>query len=220
VRPTVLGKTIDAETATMLTRIMEQVVERGTATDAQIDGYAIAGKTGTAHKLVNGRYSNTDYYASFVGFLPSRDPVVAIIVVIDSPHERGHFGGPIAGPVFQRIGQAALRHFGIAPTLNAPSPILVARRSMPSEVSPTGIVRGASIVPVGAPGALQVLPDFRGLSAREVVRILTKMGLSVRLHGSGMVVNQSPRAGTSIDSGGICELWLVRAPVALASLDR
>ncbi|MCM3878749.1 MAG: transpeptidase family protein [Vicinamibacterales bacterium] len=218
VKPTVLGRTIDAETSATLTGIMEQVVERGTATYAQIDGYTIAGKTGTAHKLVNGRYSNTDYFASFVGFLPSKDPVVAIIVVLDSPHAVGHFGGPIAGPVFQRIGQAALRHFGVAPTLNAPSPVLVARRGMPSDDRPTNIVREATIVPVGAPGSVQVLPDFRGLSAREVVRTLTKMGLSVRLHGSGVVSAQAPPAGTSIDSGRTCDLWLERAPVAVASL--
>ena len=92
-------------------------------------GYTIAGKTGTAAKLVNGRYSNTDYYASFVGFLPSRNPVATIIVVIDSPHAHGYYGGPIAGPVFQRIAEATLRHLGVPPTLNAPPPVLVARRS-------------------------------------------------------------------------------------------
>ena len=94
---------------------MEQIVERGTATYAQIAGYTIAGKTGTASKLVNGRYSHTDYYASFVGFLPSRNPVATIIVVIDSPHARGYYGGPIAGPVFQRIAEATLRHLGVPP---------------------------------------------------------------------------------------------------------
>ena len=75
VKPTVLGRVISADTAVTLTGIMEQIVERGTATYAQVDGYTIAGKTGTAAKLVNGRYSHTDYYASFVGFLPSRNPV-------------------------------------------------------------------------------------------------------------------------------------------------
>src|SRR5688572_24828043 len=80
VTPTVLGRTISRDTAATLTRIMEQIVEDGTATFAQVSGYTIAGKTGTAAKLVNGRYSNTDYYASLVGFLPSRNPVATIIV--------------------------------------------------------------------------------------------------------------------------------------------
>jgi cell division protein FtsI/penicillin-binding protein 2 len=89
VTPTVLGRTITKDTAATVTGIMEQIVERGTATYAQIDGYTIAGKTGTASKLVNGRYSTSDYYASFVGFLPSRKPVATIIVVLDSPRARG-----------------------------------------------------------------------------------------------------------------------------------
>ena len=100
----------------------------------KIAGYTIAGKTGTASKLVNGRYSHTDYYASFVGFLPSRNPVATIIVVIDSPHARGYYGGPIAGPVFQRIAEATLRHLGVPPTLNAPPPVLVARRTEQPEI--------------------------------------------------------------------------------------
>ncbi len=82
VKPTILGRTISKDTAVTMTGIMEKVVEDGTGTFAQIDGYTIAGKTGTAHKLVNGRYSNSDYFASFVGFLPSRNPVAAVIVVM------------------------------------------------------------------------------------------------------------------------------------------
>jgi cell division protein FtsI (penicillin-binding protein 3) len=218
VKPVSLGKTISADTAATLTGIMEQVVDRGTATFAKIDGYTIAGKTGTAHKLVNGRYSNTDYFASFVGFLPSRNPVATIIVVLDSPHAAGHFGGPIAGPVFQRIAEATLRHFGISPTLNAPPPVLVASRRNPPEIQPARDARPASVVPIGTGESLSELPDFRGLSAREAVRTLTKMGLSARLHGSGIVTAQRPVAGAAADPGATCELWLERAPIALASL--
>ena len=67
---------ITADTAATLTTIMEQVVERGTAQAAQIPGYTIAGKTGTAAKLVNGHYQKSDYNASFVGFIPSRKPAL------------------------------------------------------------------------------------------------------------------------------------------------
>lgn len=218
VKPTALGRTISNDTSVTLTGIMEQVVERGTAKLARIDGYTIAGKTGTAHKLVDGRYSNTDFFASFVGFFPSRDPVATIIVVLDSPHANGHFGGPLAGPVFQRIAQATLRHYGIAPTLNAPPPVLVARRTTSPDFQPASNARDASIIPVGTPGALHDLPDFRGLSAREVVRMLTRMGLTARLHGNGVVSAQVPAAGTAIDPGMACELWLERVPLAVASL--
>ena len=189
-KPTILGRTISKDTAVTLTSIMEQIVERGTATYAQVAGYTIAGKTGTASKLVNGRYSNTDYYASFVGFLPSRNPVATIIVVIDSPHARGYYGGPIAGPVFQRIAEATLRHLGVPPTLNAPPPVLVARRTEQPEIQPARSQREASIVHVGASGDVRDLPDLRGLSAREALRVLTKIGLTARLTGNGVVTSQ------------------------------
>jgi len=218
VKPTVLGRTISKATAVTLTGIMEQTVERGTATYAQVDGYTIAGKTGTAAKLVNSRYSNTDYFASFVGFLPSRNPVATIIVVIDSPHAHGYYGGPIAGPVFQRVAEATLRHFGIPPTLNAPSPVLVARRDAREHIRPVRAALNTSIVTAGGIGSTGDLPDFRGLSAREALKILTKIGLTARLKGNGVVSAQRPVAGTAIEPGSTTELWLERSPLAIASL--
>ena len=218
VKPVILARTISKDTAATLTRIMEQIVEDGTATYARVAGYTIAGKTGTASKLVNGRYSNTDYYASLVGFLPSRNPVATIIVVIDSPHARGYYGGPIAGPVFQRIAEATLRHLGVPPTLNAPPPVLVARRTARPDVQSARNQRDASIVHVGASGDVRDLPDFHGLSAREALRVLTKIGLTARLTGNGAVTSQVPAPGTPIEPGMAFELRLERTPLAVASL--
>jgi cell division protein FtsI (penicillin-binding protein 3) len=217
VKPTILGRTVSKDTAVTLTGIMEQIVDRGTATQAQIAGYTVAGKTGTASKLVNGRYSHTDYFASFVAFFPSRNPVATIIVVIDSPHARGYYGGPIAGPVFQRIAEATLRHLGVPPTLNAPPPVLVARRTDQAEM-PTPSRRTASLIQVGTSGDVRDLPDLRGLSAREALRVLTKIGLTARLTGSGVVTRQVPAPGTPIEPGMACELKLERTPIAVASL--
>ena len=81
---------------------------------------------------MNGRYAPNDYNASFVGFLPSRNPRVAIIVVLDSPHGGAYTGGPVSGPIFQKIAEAALRHFGVAPSINAPPPVLVAHDALNS----------------------------------------------------------------------------------------
>src|SRR5262249_3009147 len=84
VKPKVLRRVVSADTAATLTQIMEQVVVRGTAKRAQIEGFTIAGKTGTASKLINGHYSHSDHNGSFVGFVPSTNPALAMIVVIDS----------------------------------------------------------------------------------------------------------------------------------------
>ena len=125
---------------------MEGVVERGTARAAQIPGYTIAGKTGTAAKLVNGHYSHSEYNASFVGFLPSRDPAVTIIVVIDSPHGAGYTGGVVSAPVFKRIAESTLRYLGIGPTINPAPAVLVARDADDIERADVGAAAGEPVV--------------------------------------------------------------------------
>ena len=75
---------------------------------ARVDGYTVAGKTGTAKKLLNGSYrGHSDYNVSFVGFVPSRKPVFTIVVVVDSPHKVSPYGGVVAAPIFQKIATAA-----------------------------------------------------------------------------------------------------------------
>ncbi|MGH9142661.1 MAG: penicillin-binding protein [Vicinamibacterales bacterium] len=214
VPPKIVRRTISVDTAATMTGIMEGVVERGTAKAAQIPGYTIAGKTGTAAKLVNGHYSTSDWNASFVGFLPSRDPAVAIIVVTDSPHARGHTGGVVSAPVFKKIAEATLRYLGIGPTINAPAPVLVARQDQ-SAVTTTSGEREAengpviSLVADGPPGTV---PDLRGMSARDAVRRLVQLGMNARLSGDGFVVSQVPAAGSPIDGDAFCRLVLERWP--------
>lgn len=209
-------RTIGAATAAELTRIMEGVVdEGGTATRAKLEGYTVAGKTGTAQKLVNGRYNRTDYNTSFVGFVPSRKPVFTIVVVLDSPRSN-KYGGLAAAPVFQRIADAALRHYGVPPTLNAPPPVLVARREPPAELPARGRERVPAIVTVRDSAPLTGgagFPDLRGMSAREAVRSLARLGLTARMRGKGVVVAQRPDAGEPIDGRATSELWLEREPL-------
>ena len=216
----VLGRTISLGTAKQLTEIMEGVVTDGTGKKAQVDGYTIAGKTGTASKVVNGRYSRSDYNVSFVGFLPSRDPVFTIIVVVDSPHKAPPYGGTVAAPVFQRIAEAALRHRGVPRTLLRPAPVLVARNDDVHEQPTSGPVDPASIVTIAGElaGTGSVFPDVVGMNARDAVRVLVRLGLSPRLTGAGFVVDQQPPAGTPLDATETVTLSLSRrARVEVAS---
>jgi cell division protein FtsI (penicillin-binding protein 3) len=217
VQPKLLRRTIEPGTAAALTSIMEGVVDHGTAKAAQIPGYTIAGKTGTAAKLVNGRYSKTDYNASFVGFLPSRSPEVAIIVVIDSPHGGGFYGGVVSAPVFRRIAEAALTYLGVAPTINPRPPVLVDGQSpagaLPALTSEADQPR-VSLVGDPRPGTA---PDVRGLSAREALRKLARLGLSAQMAGNGFVVSQTPAPGEPFEAGGVCSLLLDRLPSAVAT---
>src|SRR5439155_3798013 len=139
VQASIVRRAITRDTAATLTTIMEDVVERGTVRPAQIERYTIAGKTGTAAKLVNGRYSATEYNASFVGFAPSRNPAVAIIVVTDSPHgPAGHTGGMVSAPVFKRIAEAALRYLAVGPTIDPDAPVLVTRETTEAVAGTSG----------------------------------------------------------------------------------
>jgi cell division protein FtsI (penicillin-binding protein 3) len=198
--PKVLRRTVTSQTAATMTRIMEGVVERGTAKQAQLEGYTIAGKTGTAQKLVDGRYSKSDYNVSFVGFLPSRNPALTVVVLIDSPHGKvTSYGGTVAAPIFQRIAEPAMRHLGIGPNLNPAPPVIVARaEDRDDTVRPVG---GPDINAVLAPARMGLVPDVRGLSAREAVRSLLRIGLTPRLDGNGFVLEQLPAPGTPLVPG-------------------
>lgn len=95
--------------------MLEMAVQPGgTAPKAQIPGYRVAGKTGTAHKLEGGQYANK-YVASFVGFAPASDPRLIVAVMIDEPGTGRHYGGDVAGPVFAAVMSGSLRTLGIAP---------------------------------------------------------------------------------------------------------
>jgi cell division protein FtsI (penicillin-binding protein 3) len=209
-------ETITADTAATMTAIMEQVVERGTARAAQIPGYTIAGKTGTAAKLVNGHYQKSDYNASFVGFIPSRKPALAILVLIDSPHGNGYTGGAVSAPIFRRIAEASLTYLGIGPNLNAPPPVLVARHD-PSQDSDAAAqpARAASVLSATVePARNGLMPDLRGLSAREALKALSRIGMMARMTGDGFVLDQNPEAGSALVRGNPCALTLGRrAPV-------
>jgi cell division protein FtsI (penicillin-binding protein 3) len=209
VSPRVLQQTITPETAAVLTGIMEQVVERGTARGAKVPGYAIAGKTGTASKLINGRYSASENNVSFVGFLPSRKPVAAIIVVIDGPRAGGNSGGAVSAPVFKRIAEATLRYLGVPPTVDPAPPVMVARRTLKEAVPTSAPVSGPVVDVVRAAGPGEV-PDLRGLSARDATRALVKLGLRPRVTGNGVVVSQEPAPGSPTASGGTARLVLDR----------
>ena len=210
----VIRRTIPTEIADDLTTILEQVVERGTAKSARIPGYTIAGKTGTAEKLENGRYSKVHNNVSFVGFVPSRNPRAVILVVLDSPRRGGRTGGAVAAPVFRAVAEATLRRLGVPPSTPEPHGLLAdgAAPTLPTPVSLPMIERGpfVSLAPAMATAAGTV-PDVRGLSARDAARVLYAAGLEPRLSGSGVVARQSPAAGTVVRPGQTCDLVLVRA---------
>ena len=114
--PSKKRRAISEKTAKTLTRIMQTVTTKGgTGVNAALEGYSVCGKTGTAQKIgKNGTYVRGKYISSFVGFVPSEHPKVAILVVIDEP-KRQHYGGVVAAPGFRNIAQKTLAYMNISP---------------------------------------------------------------------------------------------------------
>lgn len=114
-QPEALGRAIRTDTAALMRSLLARVCEEGgTGIKAGVDGFRVAGKTGTAQKVIGGHYSETDYMASFVGFLPAEKPEIGMIVVFDEPQPL-HTGGAVSAPVFGEIAEQAVRYLGIMP---------------------------------------------------------------------------------------------------------
>ncbi|MGH9163406.1 MAG: penicillin-binding protein [Vicinamibacteraceae bacterium] len=207
----VVRRTLTPQVAAEVTTILEQVVERGTlAHFAQVDGYTIAGKTGTPWRVENGRYTGR-YNPIVVGFVPSRKPRFTIMVVVEAPTKGGYYGGPIAGSVFKRITEEALRAYGVPRNIDPSPPLLVARESSSSEAEAVRASATSDVPRVIAASVRKgAMPDLYGMSARDATRTLASLGLHVRLRGNGGVLEQSIEAGETVKRGAACTLSLGR----------
>jgi cell division protein FtsI (penicillin-binding protein 3) len=113
--PAPARRVISRKTATRVSRMLEGVLAAGgTAQEAQVAGYTLAGKTGTAQKAIPGGYSKSDFIASFIGFAPARNPRLLVAVMVDTPRGN-YYGGVVAAPVFQKIVSFALPYLRIPP---------------------------------------------------------------------------------------------------------
>lgn len=114
---TVIRRVLSKKTTDVMRDILSGVVSDGTGRLAKVEGYEVAGKTGTSQKIgADGRYSHSKFFASFVGFAPADDPKIVVVVVLDEPRPF-YYGGVVAAPVFSRIVRDTLRYLDIKPDL-------------------------------------------------------------------------------------------------------
>jgi cell division protein FtsI (penicillin-binding protein 3) len=210
------------ETTAALRTMFEGVTVFGTARKAQVEGYSAAGKTGTAQKIdpKTRAYSTTKYIGSFVGFAPVKNPAVVIIVVIDEP-EGAYHGGDVAAPVFQEIAKQILPDLSVTPDQEVktrPEPIAQASRPSPQqareeqmqierrEATLPKVARAFSgqtreVVFAPATNRAALMPDLRGQSVRDAVRICAQLGLRLEARGEGHATRQVPAAGSEVEAG-------------------
>ncbi|MBC7962250.1 MAG: transpeptidase family protein [Steroidobacteraceae bacterium] len=209
--PQVVRRVISTETARKVSKMMETVTgEGGTGTKAAVDGFRVAGKTGTAQKVdpVTRTYSPSKRIGSFVGFVPADKPKLTIAVIIDEP-QGVKYGGVVAAPAFKEIAQNTLAYLKIAPNMpTTRTQVPIESKNDPAS-EPESVSEG-NIEEMAADGA--VMPDFRGMSMRSVLQVMEKRGINIRLIGSGRAAEQSPPPGHAI--GGKGAVWIKFAPSA------
>lgn len=109
-------RVLSSRAARQLRPMLEEAVSKaGTGLKASVPGYRVAGKTGTVHKIVNGRYASNRYFSLFAGMVPASDPRLVMVVIIDEPRAGAYYGGAVAAPVFGKTMGAALRILNITP---------------------------------------------------------------------------------------------------------
>jgi cell division protein FtsI (penicillin-binding protein 3) len=191
-QPHVVRRVISEKTARVLAQMLKEVTtEGGTGAMASVEGFDVAGKTGTAQKAdpINGGYSRKRV-ASFVGFVPADAPRLVLLVLVDEP-EASVYGGVVAAPAFGNIARGALRHLAVAPRTSDLVPLAAAGIALPQPRLQSKPVRPGS--DDGATGA----PDFLGLSLREAVEKARGAKLRVKMHGHGHVIEQHPLPGAA-----------------------
>ncbi|MGA2954157.1 MAG: penicillin-binding transpeptidase domain-containing protein [Thermodesulfobacteriota bacterium] len=193
-RPKPIRRIISAETATTVTQILKSVMEEGgTGRAASLSGYEAAGKTGTAQKaLANGRGYSDKRMGSFYGFAPADNPQVVITVVIDEP-QGSNYGGVVAAPAFKGIGEQILPYMGIYPK-GVTYLTKVGSQKMPGGEEPVRRISVQSAI-LGVAEEPGVMPDFSGKSIRQVVLTAQKLGLDLKLVGTGKAISQNPPPG-------------------------
>jgi cell division protein FtsI (penicillin-binding protein 3) len=186
----VVRRVISEKTARTLTSMLKEVTsEGGTGTMASLEGFEVAGKTGTAQKAdpVNGGYSGKRV-ASFVGFAPAEEPRLVVMVVVDEP-EASAYGGVVAAPAFGNITRGALRYLAVAPRQPDLMPVgagpgkIPLRRPVTKETTPDFAM------------SANRAPDFLGLSLRDAVEKARAAKINVIMRGHGYVIKQQPLPG-------------------------
>jgi cell division protein FtsI (penicillin-binding protein 3) len=190
-QPHVVRRVVSEKTSHLLASMLKGVTsEGGTGTMANIEGFDVAGKTGTAQKadLAHGGYATKKRVASFVGFVPANDPRLVALVLVDEP-EVNVYGGIVAAPAFRDIARGALRQLAVAPQKSDFIPSAIAAGQAPLRRAPSKENE------MGNEGDASAVPDFVGLSLREAVERARAMKVRVKVLGNGYVVKQWPAPG-------------------------
>lgn len=184
IEPEPVRRVISEETSRQVREALESVVAKGTGGNAFIDGYRVGGKTGTAQKVINGRYSPNEHIVSFIGFAPADDPKIVVYVAVDNP-QGIQFGGVVAAPIVRNIMADSLVHLGVEPRQD--------QIGKEYKLNETPIVQ---------------VPNLVGKTVSELYEDLN-MNFNLATAGTGkVVIRQAPEAGSRVERGSTIRVYL------------
>lgn len=226
--PEIINASIcSAQTIVMAKRMLEGVVENGTALNLKNENYRIAGKTGTA--LVNyGRDTEREYQASFVGYFPAETPKYTCIVVINKPDKTtGYYANAVAGPVFKEIADKiystdpefyqhqyneTIAHLPVAKKANR-NDLDKVYSWMKIPTNSNSVRNCVWVEPQTGQADVKylirgysnhtIIPDVRGMGLKDAIMLLESFGLEVKVKGRGKVIRQEPMQGEPVFQGNV-----------------
>ncbi|MGM0556258.1 MAG: penicillin-binding protein [Myxococcota bacterium] len=226
-KPTLVRRVISEAVARKTAWAMSLVtLEDGTGTNAAMEHFTVAGKTGTAQKVnpETRRYDPDMWVASFVGFVPAERPEIAIAVLVDEPQDN-HYGGVVAAPVFKDVAREALSVRGVMPVPEDERFDLGEDEEEAEKVAEATPKRGEDVMMVpavrlraseGIEAPDGTLPDMRGLTLRQALERSREVGILPTVDGWGSVVSQTPPPGTDLEYAD--ELTLTLSPATRQAL--
>lgn len=184
IEPEAVRQVISESTSKQVREALETVVAQGTGGNAFIDGYRVGGKTGTAQKVINGRYSPNEHIVSFVGFAPADDPQIVVYLAVDNP-QGIQFGGVVAAPIVRNILDDSLHYLGIPPRTQ--------------QVDKKYKIDENKIVTV---------PNLVGKTVSDLYEDMN-MNFNLSSAGTGQtVIRQAPTAGSRVEKGSTIRIYL------------
>ncbi len=230
---TVIRRATSKKTAKELRNMLENVVSEGTGQNAYIPGYKIAGKTGTAQKVINGKYSKTKFMSSFIGFFPSNKPILVCGITLDSPVYGRHYGGTASAPAVKNVFTQIINttdfndlYDWLQPTnqaetikndksnieINTPVYASIEKKSDNNIQKIKNQRNKKSIVEqrkTENDNVQVIMPNLIGHSYSQARYILTNLNLQIKTNTIiGKITKQSPKAGLKIFTNSECNLTL------------
>ena len=191
-----------------LKKMLREVVSNGTGIEAEISGWEIAGKTGTAQKYINGEYSDSKFISNFVGFFPSSQPQILSAIILDEPDSPMHWGGQGAAVAFKRTIQRIINMDDKIRPPEKKQHELVNTKPNKLEKKKDYIKKAPIFLSTKATSRNIEVPNLKGASLKKAINIINQAGLKIKIKGSGKVVSQIPSPGTILQAGGICSVNL------------